>query len=265
MGTITTDTDCADCEEGTWREEPAQTSAAIEDEDMMCKPHATCSAGQWIKAAGSRTTDTECVSCASGRFREVGPNATTPETEADVCAPHSACRAGEWTAAVGNATDDSRCEPCPRGTARASAPRDMATVETHNACEACTGRSEYSDSSGLTACKTCRPGYFGAVSARSMAAGGHKTCAESTCKRPTSLPRNSELVASKCPDYGRHTRSTPDTCTLACKPGFYAKSYSSKPYSCAPDGNTLTASYQGGEITCIGEMVVFVQRVCESD
>jgi hypothetical protein len=218
----------------------------------VCKTHKLCSAGQWTKTAGSLTKDTECVSCSTGRFRKVGPTAKTPEIEANVCLAHRTCRAGEWTVSVGTVEKDTGCEVCGAGTARPSAPRDKVTVETRSSCPACTGTSKYSDESGLKECKACSAGHFGVVVARSKAEGGHTACDDDTCERPTNLPANSVVVASKCLDHGKHTGAVADTCTLSCKPGFFS-SASSSPFTCAPDGKASTASYQGGAITCTGE------------
>ena len=89
--------------------------------------------------------------------------------------------------------------------------------------------------------------------ASSGAEGGHTACDDDTCERPTHLPANSVVVADKCPDHGKHTGNTADICTLSCKPDFYSYA-SSRPYTCAPDSK-ISAAYQGGAITCTGELI----------
>ena len=155
---------------------------------------------------------------------------------------------------MGTAISDTACEACAAGRARPLAPRDKTTVETETTCPPCTGIGEYSDERGLKACKSCAAGHFGVVAAGSDAEGAHTACDDNTCAKPTQLPANSMVVEGKCPSSGRHTGSTPDTCTLSCKPGFYS-SGSSRPCTCAPDGTALTASYQGCDIECTGELL----------
>ena len=220
----------------------------------VCKVHKLCTAGQWTKNAGSLTEDTECASCSTGRFREVGPTAKTPESETKVCLEHRNCKAGEWTVSAGTPKEDTGCEACPAGTARPKAPLDKTTVEKKSSCPSCSGTSEYSDESGLTACKVCSAGHYGVVVSRSAAEGGHKACDDDTCERPTDLPANSAIVPGKCPEHGKHTGDVADTCTLTCKSGFFS-SASTSPFTCAPDGKKSTASYQGGAITCRGELI----------
>ena len=53
VGTTTKDTECIDCDVGTWREVAASTSNPAEAKNAVCKPHSRCSAGEWTKAAGS--------------------------------------------------------------------------------------------------------------------------------------------------------------------------------------------------------------------
>ena len=248
------DTKCLDCDHGTWREVAPRASKPAETKHNVCKPHKLCSAGQWTRTAGSLTQDTECVLCSPGRFRKVGPTVKTAEMEAHVCLSHRSCQAGEWIVSVGTVQRDTGCQTCSAGTARPSAPRDKTTAEKASSCPACTGSSEYSDERGLKVCKSCSAGHFGVVAAGSEADGGHTACDDDTCERPTHLPANSAAVAGKCPDQGKHTGMAADTCTLTCKPGFFS-SAARRPFTCAPDGTASTASYQGGAITCTGELL----------
>ena len=251
VGTKSTDTECVNCDVGTWREVAPASSAFAEHKSVVCQTHTLCAAGQWTRSSGTVMQDTECVFCSSGRFRNVAPSARTPEIEAHVCLEHRTCQAGEWTVTTGTVDEDTGCIPCAVGTARPSAPHDKTTIESASSCAPCTGTSEYSDERGLTACKTCPTGYFGVVMVSSPATGGHRTCNEATCKRPTNLPANSAVIAWKCPDHGKHTGMMPDTCTLTCKPGFYS-SASSHPFTCTKHGER-SAAYQRGSITCTGE------------
>ena len=119
---------------------------------------------------------------------------------------------------------------------------------------ACSEKSAYSDEVGLTQCKKCPIGHFGVIAAGSNGEGGHKACDDDTCERPTTLPVNSVVDGSKCPDNGKQQVST---CTLVCKAGFYS-SASSAPFTCLADDKSTTASYQGGKITCTGESILLV-------
>ena len=168
-----------------------------------------------------------------------------------MCLPHRGCQAGEWTNAVGTAERDTGCETCAAGRARGVPPADKTTIETARSCPPCTGIRKYSDEPGLKKCKSCSAGRFGVVAANPKSLGPHTACGDDTCGKPTQLPPNSVVVDEKCPDPGKHTGSTPDTCTLSCKPGFYS-SASRRPCTCRPDGKTSTASYQDCLITCTG-------------
>ena len=87
---------------------------------------------------------------------------------------------------------------------------------------------------------------------------------EARCERPKSLPANSVLVVSKCPEHGKQQEGTSQpasTCALACKNGFHS-SADSTPFKCLADGKSTTASYQGGKITCTGGDVVVWFCVC---
>ena len=180
-----------------------------------------------------------------------------------MCRPHSACKAGEWTSALGTATADTGCTSCSPGTARTTAPATNTVLETASACPLCDDPRFYSDASGLLNCKRCPAGHFGVVQSGANAAGGHTACDDDTCELPQNLPTNSMLVTSQCPDHGRHgtaghthsnqtSHTGADICVLQCKPGFYSSSPVITPFTCAPDGQTTTASYQGGAITCTG-------------
>ena len=169
-----------------------------------------------------------------------------------MCVTHRSCQAGEWTVSTGTVEKDTGCEACPAGTARPSAPGDKVSVETASSCPACTGASEYSDESGLKACKACSAGHFGVVVSGSNADGGHEACDDGTCARPTHLPANSMVVEEACPERGEHGNDADaDKCALACKAGFYSVG-AGTPFTCAPDGETTTASYQGGTLSCAG-------------
>ena len=243
VGSMTTDTVCANCDPGTWRQVASSRSTPAESKSNVCKAHKICSAGQWTKAVGSITTDTVCSPCSAGRFREKAPTDNKAvEEESVVCQPHKTCPAGKRVLSLGTAVKDTSCTPCAPGTARSSS-------QPATSCPPCTGKSEYSDLSGLDKCRTCPVGHFGVVVAGSKADGGHKACDDDKCERPTLLPANSMIVISKCSDRGSQITSN---CSLTCKPGFYS-SGTNTPFTCAPDGKASTASYQGGAITCTGE------------
>ena len=255
-GTATKDTTCRPCREGTFRAKAA-TDGKAETEDEVCLAHKTCEAGEWTSAEGDEKTDTQCTPCEDGHFRATAPSAKTKETE-DKCIRHQICKAGQWTSAVGTRVTDTVCTGCAAGTARAKAPASSTPLESASSCTACAEKSVYSDEVGLTQCKKCPIGHFGVIVAGSNGEGGHKACDDDTCERPTSLPANSVLVGSKCPEHGKQQRGTwqaASNCTLSCATGFYS-SASSTPFKCLPDGESTTASYQGGKITCTGENVL---------
>merc|ERR1712087_178945 len=55
-------------------------------------------------------------------------------------------------------------------------------------------------------------------------------------------------VTRQCPENGEHTGRTAGTCVLTCNTGFSASN--NVPYTCAPDQQSTTASYQGGSVDC---------------
>ena len=63
VGTVTKDTECVNCDAGTWRAVDPKTSKPSEMKDAVCKAHKNCGPGQRIRTAGSLTKDTECASC----------------------------------------------------------------------------------------------------------------------------------------------------------------------------------------------------------
>ena len=257
-GTATKDTECRSCRTGTFRAK-APTDGKAETEDEVCLAHKTCEAGEWTSAEGDAKTDTNCTKCKDGHFRDTAPSAKTKETE-DKCIRHQICKAGHWTSAVGTRVKDTVCTGCAAGTARAKAPTSSKQKETASSCTPCAEKSVYSDEVGLTQCKKCPIGHFGVIAAGSKGEGGHKACDDDTCERPTSLPANSVVVGSKCPQHGKQqdgTAQAASTCTLSCQAGFYS-SASSTPFKCLADGTSTTASYQGGKITCTGENVLVV-------
>ena len=256
-GTATKDTVCRACGKGTFRSQSATDNKAEKESDV-CIAHKTCKAGEWTEAEGDSKTDTKCTACNKGYFRSTAPKGNTKEREAGVCIAHKTCKAGEWTKAVGTATTDTTCAKCASGTARPKAPANSLTAETASACSACVGKAMYSDEEGLAQCKQCPGGHFGVVAAGSKAAGGHKACDDATCERPTSLPANAMVVGSQCPGHGKHKQ----ICMMSCKDGFHS-SASNTPFTCAPDGQATTASYQGGNIVCSG--AVYVAPHCGID
>ena len=120
-------------------------------------------------------------------------------------------------------------------------------------CQACTEESRYSDEVGSAQCKQCPSGHYGVTAAGSDGKGGHEACARSTCRQPGSLPPNSVILETSCPENGEQELSSTfqnaSRCTLSCKHGFYA-SGDIKPFICLADDSSTTASYQGGTITC---------------
>ena len=257
-GDAKTDTTCTKCKDGHFRD-TAPSGKTKEIENEVCSAHKTCVAGEWTSAEGDAKTDTKCTPCEDGHFRATAPSAKTKETE-DKCIRHQICKAGQWTSAVGTRVKDTVCTGCAAGTARAKAPASSTPLESASSCTACAEKSVYSDEVGLAQCKKCPIGHFGVIVTGSNGEGGHKACDDDTCERPTSLPANSVLVGSKCPEHGKQQRGTwqaASNCTLSCATGFYS-SASSTPFKCLPDGESTTASYQGGQITCTGEHVLLV-------
>ena len=267
-GTATSDRKCRSCPEGRFRAK-APTKNKVEDPEAVCIGHQTCKAGHWTEVVGSAVKDTVCSACSSGRFRSEAATRSEPEEESSVCLAHKTCAAGEWTEVVGTATKNTVCTGCPFGTARPEAPTNRTAVEAASSCEPCSGKSVYSDEVGLAQCKTCPSGHFGVIAAGSDAEGGHKACDDDTCERPTNLPANAVVVGSECPEHGKQVLKTAfgvttrkaSTCALSCEDGFYSSDVNT-PFTCLADGESTTASFQGGNITCTGECVGVRCFVC---
>jgi len=85
VGTVTKDTQCVNCDAGTWREVNPKTSKPAEMKNEVCKAHKICGAGQWTEAAGDATTDTKCTACSTGLFRPTAPKNGKAEKEKEVC------------------------------------------------------------------------------------------------------------------------------------------------------------------------------------
>ena len=66
VGTVATDTVCATCDAGTFREVAPTRSDTAESKSAVCKAHKVCSPGQSTKATGTRTSDTVCATCDAG-------------------------------------------------------------------------------------------------------------------------------------------------------------------------------------------------------
>ena len=120
-------------------------------------------------------------------------------------------------------------------------------------CKACTHPSMYSDEVGSAQCKQCPSGRYGATATGSNAEEGHTICVRSTCTRPETVPMNSVILEPECPENGEQEITSAfqnaSRCALSCKDGFGSVG-EVRPFVCLADGNSQTASYQDGAITC---------------
>ncbi|HEX6243071.1 MAG TPA: hypothetical protein VFZ61_19290, partial [Polyangiales bacterium] len=77
------------------------------DASTPCVPHRTCSAGEFVAAAGSATQDRSCGVCPGGSFSAI--------VNAASCSLWRDCAPGEFVAQAGSTTSDRSCAACATG------------------------------------------------------------------------------------------------------------------------------------------------------